>query len=167
MHGLDNQPSVLRRWAAQSPDTPLPRDWTEFRRSNLELALTIEKKDPQLVSLLDGTAPAGLRADVLQGKFSHNTPSPVSEAQQKHDKVRELVASKPWADGQVKNLTAALMLEDLDPEVAKSERRKAGYASPQDRDAEVIAQRSASAEFFRRAEYEGLQRRMNELLRSR
>ena len=74
MHGLDSNISVLRRWAATSPETPLPADWVAFQKANAKDAVKIEQADPELVSLLDGTAPASLRADVLEGKLSHSAP---------------------------------------------------------------------------------------------
>lgn len=167
MHGLENQPSVLRRCAAQSPDTPLHHDWAEFRRQRLEESLKIEKNDPELVSLLDGTAPAGLRADVLQGKFSTSTPEPINPDVQKRQKIQELVASKPYQNGQIANFTAAMMLEDLAHDIAARERKKAGFMSHSDRDDAKREEIEASRHRLQQMEVAGLQSRLNSLTRYR
>ena len=68
-HGLENNVSVLRRWAAHSEGS-LPTDWQSFSRDNMVEASQIAQRDPELVDLLSGKASAGLRADALSGNFS-------------------------------------------------------------------------------------------------
>ena len=136
MHGFDNNAAVLRRWAAQCPDLPLPTDWDAFARDNLSQASKIKSNDPQLVQVLSGEAPAGLKADVLQGRFPEKAPDPsLQQSAEKQRRIQQLVDSKPWANGRITNLTNALMLEDLAPSVAASERRKAGFMNFDERDA--------------------------------
>lgn len=161
MHGLDSNISVLRRWAHHSPEKPLPRDWGTFASTNGKEAIEIEQADPELVSLLKGTASAGLRADVLQGKFSSSAPDQASlQKAEQQSTIQQLVASKPWANGRMVNLTAALMLEELAPDIAANERRKSGYQNPDDRDAAIKAEHEASARRLRQMDADALRRRL-------
>ena len=167
MHGLDNNASVLRRWAAQSPEMPLPSDWESFARQNVGEATKIETADPILVSLLSGKAPAGLKADVLQGRFPEKAPDQAAiQSAEKQQRIQELVNSKPWANGRVMNLTAALMLEDLAPDVAARERRKADYLNHDERDAAKKREISESNRRMKEIEISGLQARLNSLTRN-
>ena len=161
MHGLDSNIPVLRRWASHSPEKPLPQDWGTFKAANAKEAIEIEQADPELVSLLEGTAPAGLRADVLQGKFSSSAPDLQAQAKvAKQESIQQLVASKPWANGQMVNMTAAMMLEELAPDIAANERKKAGYQNPDDRDAAIKAEHEASARRLRQMDQDALRRRL-------
>ena len=74
-------------------------------------AMEIEQVDPQLVALLKGTAGAGLRADALTGKFSPTAPTAEEVAKsQRQARIQELWDSKPYADGRMLNMAAALEL---------------------------------------------------------
>ena len=164
MHGLDNNVSVLRRWAAHSPDTALPRDWDEFAKSNLKLSEQISQADPELVSLLAGTANATLRANALSGQFSATPPDPEKRQHaEKQDTIRQLIEMQPWQNGRVVHLTAALMLEDLAPETARKERRKAGFMNPDEVDEHKQKEHEASMQRLRQIEADGLRARLQQL----
>ena len=114
-----------------------------------------------LCPLLSGTAPAGLRADVLQGKFSQSAPDPAAQrSAEKQTTIQQLVDSKPWQNGQMVNMTAALMLEELAPEVAARERKRSGFMNHDERDAAIKAEHEASAQRLRQMEADGLRRRL-------
>ena len=121
MHGLESNPAVLRRWEALQPGKPLPKDWNEFRRSNLVDAVQLAARDPDLVALLDGTASAGLRADAITGNLDC-TPPEVGQvdAEARNRRVQEILAAKPWGDGKDRapNMTLQIELHHLAPQVA-------------------------------------------------
>ena len=168
MHGFDNNTDVLRRWAAQAPDLPRPSDWETFSRQMVGEATKIEEADPILVSLLSGKAPAGLKADVLQGRFPETAPDQAAiKRAEKQKQVEALVAAKPWANGQVSNLTAALMLEELAPDIAASERRKANFKNHDERDAAQKRELQERDQRLRDIEISGLQSRLNALTNNR
>ena len=167
MHGFDNNTAVLRRWAAQAPELPLPSDWETFARQMVAQATKIEEADPVLVQLLSGKASAGLKADVLQGKFPERAPDQASiKRAEKQQQIESLVASKPWANGRVQNLTAALMLEDLAPDVAARERRKANFQNHDERDAAQKREIQEQNRRMKEIEISGLQARLNALTRN-
>ena len=58
---------VLRRWSDFEHVSPLPLDFSDWIKTNTTRALELQKKDPQLYSLLNGTAPASLVADAHSG----------------------------------------------------------------------------------------------------
>jgi len=166
MHGLDNNVSVLRRWAAHSPDTALPRDWDEFAKSNLKLSEQISQDDPELVSLLRGTANATLRANELTGQFSATPPDPEKAKQdEKQETIRQLVEMQPWQNGRLVHMTAALMLEDLAPETARKERRKAGFMNPDEVDEQKKKEHEASMRRLHQMEADGLRARLQQISR--
>lgn len=140
-HGLDNCVPVLRRWAAIS-DQPLPTSWAEFERSGMAQAFDIERRDPELVSLLRGTASAALRADALVGVMPEVALSEAERAEAAlQEQIRQLTASNPYGkagryevDGtfvepQPGNLTAAMQLEAIAPEVAARLKKEAQPAA--------------------------------------
>ena len=124
MHGLDSNIGVLRRWADLS-EQPLPRDWRAFCDSNATEAVKIRVADPELVSLLDGSASAGLRADALAGEWGERK-SPEQRAEEFRkasvNEIRE--AGNPYA-ADSPNLTNQLRLEQLDPMAAATLRKAA------------------------------------------
>ena len=81
-------------------------------------AVKIATQDPQLVSLLDGTASAGLRADALGGQFSSVPPQLPTADQVKASRIKEIEAADPFGliDPKNRNLTLALELESLSPD---------------------------------------------------
>lgn len=92
-HGLANNVAILRRWAAHH-DGALPSDWAAFAQSDLQTAVKIKAADPELVTLLDGTAGAGLRADAISGRLSPIPPDPEKRRQQEHQqRIQQLEAA--------------------------------------------------------------------------
>ena len=71
---------VLRRWADFEHVSPLPLDFSDWIKTNTTRALELQKKDPQLYSLLNGTASASLVADALSGVLPE-CPTPIEELQ--------------------------------------------------------------------------------------
>ena len=63
----------------------MPASWDQYRTANASAALSIEARDPELVSLLKGTASATLRADALSNALS---PVPPNEGQIKAEALK-------------------------------------------------------------------------------
>lgn len=148
-HGLHDSVNILRRWS-QHHDGPLPGNWKQFQEQNTRRAMEIEQTDPQLVSLLKGTASAGLRADALTGKFSPTAPTAEQVAKaQRQARIQELYDAKPYADGRMVNMTAAMELDHLAPEVGAKARREASYMDPTERDAQAAADRQSKENWHR------------------
>ena len=78
MHGFENNVQMLKQWAELHPQLPLPSNWKEFQQQNMGAALKTMNEAPWIYQLLDGSAPAGLRAAALEGKM------PTPEGYQKH-----------------------------------------------------------------------------------
>lgn len=111
-HGFDNSVIILRRWSQHS-DQPLPQNWKAFQQKNPTEALLIEQADPELVSLLDGSASAGLRADALEGKISEKAPDPVQRQEaERREEIQDLFDRRDEL-----NFTEKLRLSLLDPKV--------------------------------------------------
>ena len=123
--------SVLRRWQTFDATTPLPTDFSAWKQKNSTDFFRLAQADPELVSLLDGSAPAGLVADALQGALS---PTPRTQEQRKAEaisaEVKELIETNPYKSG---NLTAAMRLEQLDAAAAKRLRAEAGMQTPSEK----------------------------------
>ena len=148
-HGLDSCVTVLRRWASHS-DQPLPQDWNAFKAKNIGDAARILSIDPELVSLLDGTAKGSLRADAICGKWSAVGPTAEEVAQkQKQQRIQQLHDSKPYQDGRMVNMAAALELDELAPEVGARLRKEANYMHPHEREAKAAADRQAQENWMR------------------
>ena len=88
MHGFENNVQMLKQWAELHPQLPLPSNWKEFQQANMGAALKTMNEAPWIYQLLDGSAPAGLRAAALEGKM----PTPADyqahlqrQAQQQHN----------------------------------------------------------------------------------
>ena len=122
-HSFDQNTSVLRRWAHHS-DTALPADWVSFRQSNQTLAMNIEREDPTLVSLLRGSASASVTADAIEGKLSAKPQSYDDRMKaQRQERMQQLADANPFSSG---NVTEALEVESLNPELANRLKREAG-----------------------------------------
>ena len=94
--------AALRRWESFSSGTPLPSNFPEWRQQNASQSMELSAKDPELYSLLAGTAPAGLVADTLQGKLSPIPKTPEERAtEQQKAEVQKLVASNPYKTGKI------------------------------------------------------------------
>lgn len=135
-HGLDSCLPVLRRWGAMS-ERPLPSDWAGFRRDNPTEAMAIEARDPELISLLNNTCSATLKADALGGKFSPIAPDPEVMAEQgRKAEIQRLLDSNPWGtkgaydsngvfqEGTAPDLTSQLLLSQLDPALYAKQQAK-------------------------------------------
>ncbi len=87
--------------------------------------LQLQKKDPQLYSLLNGTAPASLVADAFSGVLPEcPTPTEELEEQQKRAQIQKLIQENPYQTG---NLTDVLKLERFDPKAAAKLREEIHY----------------------------------------
>ena len=69
MHGFENNLQLLKQWAEIHPQLPLPSDWKKFQEQHLNAALQTMNQAPWIVQLLDGSAPAGLKAAAIEGKL--------------------------------------------------------------------------------------------------
>ncbi len=131
MHDFTSSIAALRRWENFSSDTPLPSNLAEWRKTNGLEYMRLSSEDPELLSLLAGTAPAGLVADTLQGKLS---PIPKTQeeraTEQQKAEVKQLIENNPYKSG---NLTEKLKLEMLDPAAAKELRRQSNYQNHAER----------------------------------
>lgn len=124
---------MLRRWAALN-DGPMPANWAEFANANTTAALEIQQRDPELVSLLSGEAPAALRLQALTGELADAAPTVEQQAaaatEQQIAAILEATGGNPYGQashyndagelvgGRSMDLTAALQLEALNPELA-------------------------------------------------
>ena len=126
-HFLDENISILRRWAAVS-DEPLPEDWGQFRSQNLVQAADIGAKDPELALLLSGKASAALKADVLAGKFPHVAPDQDAIAREQfNQQIADTRAKVKAGDA---NLTERIWLEVNDPEAVKPQEQMPSFYGP-------------------------------------
>ena len=109
---------VLRRWASIS-DRPMPEDFRDFSDRYLTESMLIRQRDPALVSILEGTADAGLKADVISGQFDIAAPTEEQKAEAaKQAEVQRLFDSKPFISG---DLTSQMRLRMLSPDLAAQE----------------------------------------------
>ena len=128
---------VLRRWADFEHVSPLPLDFSDWIKTNTTRALELQKKDPQLYSLLNGTASASLVADALSGVLPE-LPTPIEELaeQKKKAEIQQLIKENPY---QTWNLTDVLKLERLDPKAAAKLREEIHYHKHEEvREAEKV-----------------------------
>ena len=119
--------SVLRRWAALS-ERPLPDEgFSGFADRYVTESFQIRLADAELVSILDGTCNAGLKADVLAGKWDPVRPTDEQQAEAKRQAAtQELFDAKPFETG---NLTAQMQLRALNPDLAAQQEAAALQAS--------------------------------------
>ena len=109
--------SVLRRWSAVS-ERPMPDEgFGGFADKFVTESFQIRLADPELVSILDGTCTAGLKADVLAGKWDSVRPTDEQQAEAaRKAEAQRLFDSNPFANGG--NLTDQMKLQQLAPEAA-------------------------------------------------
>ena len=110
--------AVLRRWANAVPGEPLPANFQAWQNENQSAALLLNRKDPELCQLLNGTASADLVADAIQNLLS---PTPVSQ-EEKEEAARKAEAKALYdasRSDEGLNLTQKLRLESAYPELAK------------------------------------------------
>ena len=144
MVDLSSNVAVLRRWSLAQPGTSMPADFNAWRSENVSEALSLSRKDPELVALLTGTANAELLADTLQGLLS---PTPVSEAE-RADQARKAEAQALYDASRTEeglNLTQKLRLESAYPELAN--KIKADTAVPQATEEEMVQQQRQEAAY--------------------
>ena len=93
--------------------------------NNVSESVKIRVADPELVSLLDGTASASLRADAIEGNLAPRPSAEESAEAARKAAVTEIrEAGNPFAaDSQ--NLTSQMRLEALDPMLAATLRKAA------------------------------------------
>ena len=122
---------MLRRWAALS-DRPLPSHFKTFRDQYNTEAFEIQRKDPELCTLLSGEAPAGLVADVLSGVWPDVAPTlEERQKQAQQAELQQLYDAKPFGgrgpdgDPLPENITAQMRLAALSPEIAERSRTEA------------------------------------------
>lgn len=109
--------------------------------------------DPELVSILDGSCSAGLKADVLEGKFDPVSPTAEQRAEEAQKaELQALYEAKPFETG---NLTQQLRMAQLSPDLA-TEQRDAAAPDPGNPDltAAQIASAKAEEDRVRRASIE-------------
>ena len=142
MVDLSSNVAVLRRWSLAQPGTSMPADFNAWRLENPSEALLLTGKDPELVALLSGTAPAELLADTLQGLLS---PTPVSQ-EEKAEAARKSEAQSLYDASRSEeglNLTQKIRLEAAYPELAK--KIKADTAVPQATEEEMVMRQRQDA----------------------
>ena len=148
-------------------ERPLPSDWSAFRAENPSEAMAIEGRDPQLVSLLNNTCSATLKADALGGKLSPIAPDVEVMAQQSRAaEIQRLMESNPWGtkgeydsegryqEGAAPNATAQLLLAQLAPELYSREMAKHNPQVTAEQQAEQQRQR---AEYEQQARLQSIQ----------
>ena len=129
MADLSSNIAVLRRWSLANPGTPMPANYSEWRSANATEAMLLNRKDPELVALLSGTANAELLADTLQGLLS---PTPVSEAE-RADQARKAEAQALYDASKSEeglNMTQKVRLQSAFPELAKKVMQETAVAQP-------------------------------------
>ncbi len=125
MAWYSNCSSVLRRWSALT-EKPLPDEgFASFADKFCTESFQIRLADPELVSILDGTCNAGLKADVLGGKWDSASPTEEQQIEAKRQaELQQLFDAKPFAEGS-QNLTLQMQMRALNPRLAAQEQEKA------------------------------------------
>ena len=116
------------------------------------------------MSLLSGSAPAGLVADALQGSLS---PTPKTQEQRQKEatsaEVQELIEASPYKAG---NFTQAMRLEELDPAAAKKLRTEAGVQTITERNEAEAAQKQQQEIAFQKNIAAGIAKQQAQLLQA-
>ena len=145
MPDLSSNIAVLRRWSHNRPGEPLPSNFGQWATNNGTDALMLQRKDPELFSLLSGTAPASLLADALQGQLS---PIPVSEEQRaaeaRKQEMQSLYNQSKTEEGL--NLTQKVRLQSAFPELAEKVKRENPAPVYAEEDLAARAQQAAQQE---------------------
>ena len=117
MAWYSNCSSVLRRWSALT-EKPLPdKGFASFADKFCTESFQIRLADPELVSILDGTCNAGLKADVLGGKWDSASPTEEQQLEAKRQaELQQLFDAKPVAEGS-QNLTLQMQMRALNPQL--------------------------------------------------
>ena len=133
--------ATLRRWIAACGDLPYPSSADQI---GVDLALKLQMADPELLQILQGNAPASLELAVLEGTLADAAPTQQERADAaKAARIEELTAANPFGkagyfneQGDLVpptqgNMTAALELEALNPELAAQLKAAAQPAAAQ------------------------------------
>ncbi len=156
--------AVLRRWATFSATEPFPADFAAWKQNNSSKFFELAASDPELVSLLSGSAPAGLVADALQGSLS---PTPKTQEQRQTEatsaEVQQLIEANPY---QVGNMTQAMRLEQLDPAAAKKLRAESGVQTPTEQAEAAAAEKQQQEIAFQKNIAAGIAQQQAELLQA-
>ena len=118
MPDLSSNIPVLRRWANARPGEALPANFSQWATTNGTEAMMLQRKDPELFSLLSGTASASLVADALQGQLS---PLPIPE-EQREAEARKAEAQSLYdasRSDEGLSLTQKVRLQAAFPELAE------------------------------------------------
>ena len=133
--------ATLKRWiAATGGDLPYPGSADQI---GVDLALKLQMQDPELLQILQGNAPASLELAVLEGTLADAAPTQQERQEAANAaRIEELTATNPYGtagyyDEQGAlvpptqgNLTAALELEALNPDLAARLKAEAQPAQP-------------------------------------
>ena len=133
--------AMLARWSAQFPDTRMPDSLEGLPAAQ---HLHLQENDPELFSLLAGTANAELEMAALNGSLPDATLTPAQRQDATNAaRIAELVAMNPFGTpgvysedgtyipGQPTSLTAQFELAALDPQLAAQLKTAATPPAPQ------------------------------------
>ena len=133
--------AMLARWSAQFPDTRMPDSLEGLPAAQ---HLHLQENDPELFSLLAGTANAELEMAALNGSLPDATLTPAQRQEATNAaRIAELVAMNPFGTpgvysedgtyipGQPTSLTAQFELAALDPQLAAQLKTAATPPAPQ------------------------------------
>lgn len=142
---------MLKRWAAQFPNTRMPDDLSEIELGQQH---ALEQADPELHSLLAGKASAETELSAIDGTFADSVaPLAEREEQARNQEVEQLIADgafpsqgyyredSSYVAGREGNLTAQLRVLALSPQRYESEKLKAN--PPQANENAVSAESAA------------------------
>lgn len=131
---------MLKRWAAQFPNTRMPDDISEAELSQQH---ALQQADPELHSLLAGKANAETELAAIDGSLAESVASLAErEDQARRQEVEQLIADgafpsqgyyredSSYVAGREGNLTAQLRISQLDPQRYESEKLKANPPQP-------------------------------------
>ena len=114
---------MLKRWAAQFPNTRMPDDISEVELSQQH---ALQQADPELHSLLAGKANAEVELAAVTGELAESYQAPTQE-QLNSARVAEILAQSPggtrghyeesgqFSPGKEANMTLMVELASLDP----------------------------------------------------
>ena len=134
--------ATLKRWiAATGGDLPYPSSADQL---GVDLTLRLQMQDPELLQILQGNAPARLELAVMEGALADVAPTQQEQQDAaKAARIAELTASNPFGQAGyydekgdlvppvAGNMTAALELESLNPELAARLKAEAQPAAAQ------------------------------------
>jgi hypothetical protein len=116
--------ATLSRWSALAGDQPLPSEWSDLP---LHQQIAIRDADPQLAAVMSGQPlPPALELAVANGSWPDVMPAGPSEEEQRQQQIAQLLSQgNPYMPGPAGNLTTALRLEQVAPEIARQQQQLA------------------------------------------